>query len=32
MYLNIGRNRMIRQDRILGIFDLYTSSQSFLTR
>ena len=32
MYLNIGRNRMIRQDRILGIFDLDTSSQSFLTR
>ena len=32
MYLNIGRNRMIRKDRILGIFDLDTSSQSFLTR
>ena len=32
MYLNIGRNRMIRKDRILGIFDLDTASQSHLTR
>ena len=32
MYLNIGRNRMIRKEQILGIFDLDTSSQSFLTR
>ena len=32
MYLNIGKNRMIRKENILGIFDLDSSSQSYLTR
>ena len=32
MYLNIGKNQVIRKDSILGIFDLDSSSQSWLTR
>ena len=32
MYLNIGKNRVIRKESILGIFDLDSSSQSYLTR
>ena len=32
MYLNIGKNRMIRKENILGIFDLDSSSRSYLTR
>ena len=32
MYLNIGKAFLIRKESILGIFDLDSSSQSFLTR
>ena len=32
MYLHLGKGSVIRTDSILGIFDLDTSSQSFLTR
>ena len=32
MYLSIGKTTVIPEDSILGIFDLDTSSQSFLTR
>ena len=32
MYLNIGKNRMLRKEQVLGIFDLDSSSQSYLTR
>ncbi len=32
MYLNIGKNAVIWDDQIIGIFDLDSSSQSFLTR
>ena len=32
MYLSIGRTTVIPEETILGIFDLDTSSQSFLTR
>ena len=32
MYLSIGKNTVIRDDGIIGIFDLDNCSQSFLTR
>ena len=32
MYLNIGKSFLIRKENILGIFDLDSTSQSFLTR
>ena len=32
MYLTIGKNTVIRDDEIIGIFDLDNCSQSFLTR
>jgi len=32
VYLSIGKTTVIPEDSILGIFDLDTSSQSFLTR
>ena len=32
MYLNIGKNRMIRKDAVIGIFDLDNCSQSRWTR
>ncbi len=32
MYLSIGKTTVIPEESILGIFDLDTSSQSFLTR
>ena len=32
MYLNIGKNAVIRDDELIGIFDLDNCSQSFLTR
>ena len=32
MYLSIGKNTVIRDDEIIGIFDLDNCSQSFLTR
>ena len=32
MYLSIGKNAVIREDEIIGIFDLDNCSQSFLTR
>ena len=32
MYLSIGKNTVIRDDEMLGIFDLDNCSQSFLTR
>ena len=32
MYLNIGKNTVIRDDEMIGIFDLDNCSQSFLTR
>ena len=32
MYLNIGKNAVISEDHIIGIFDLDSSSQSYLTR
>ena len=32
MYLSIGKNTVIREDEIIGIFDLDVCSQSFLTR
>lgn len=32
MYLNIGKTFLIRKESILGIFDLDSTSQSFLTR
>ncbi len=32
MYLNIGKSFLIRKESILGIFDLDSTSQSFLTR
>ena len=32
MYLSIGKNTVIREDEIIGIFDLDNCSQSFLTR
>ena len=32
MYLNIGKNYVISEDHIVGIFDLDVCSQSFLTR
>ena len=32
MYLNIGKAFLIRKESILGIFDLDSASQSFLTR
>jgi len=32
MYLNIGKSFLIRKKNILGIFDLDSTSQSFLTR
>ena len=32
MYLNIGKNAVIWDDQIIGIFDLDSSSQSYLTR
>ena len=32
MYLTIGKTTVIPDDSILGIFDLDTSSRSFLTR
>ena len=32
MYLTIGKNTVIRDDEIIGVFDLDNCSQSFLTR
>ena len=32
MYLSIGKNTVIRDDEMIGIFDLDNCSQSFLTR
>ena len=32
MYLSIGKNTVIRDDELIGIFDLDNCSQSFLTR
>ena len=32
MYLSIGKNTILSEDRIIGIFDLDSSSQSYLTR
>lgn len=32
MYLHIGRNQMISERRIIGVFDLEITSQSKLTR
>ena len=32
MYLTIGKNTVIRDDEIIGIFDLDNCSQSYLTR
>ena len=32
MYLSIGKNAVIRDDELIGIFDLDNCSQSFLTR
>ena len=32
MYLTIGKNRVIRKDAVLGIFDLDSTTQSWLTR
>ena len=32
MYLTIGKNTVIREDEIIGVFDLDNCSQSFLTR
>ena len=32
MYLSIGKSCMIPEDHIIGVFDLDTSSQSYLTR
>ena len=32
MYLSIGKNTVIRDDEMIGIFDLDHCSQSFLTR
>ena len=32
MYLSVGKTCMIPEDHIIGIFDLDTSSQSYLTR
>ena len=32
MYLSIGKNTILSEDRIIGIFDLDTTTQSFLTR
>ena len=32
MFINIGQNMILSYDGILGIFDLDSSSQSFLTR
>ena len=32
MYLHIGRNQMIAEKRIIGVFDLEITSQSKLTR
>ena len=32
MYLSVGKTSMIPEDHIIGVFDLDTSSQSYLTR
>ena len=32
MYLTIGKSTVIREDEIIGVFDLDNCSQSFLTR
>ena len=32
MYLSIGKNTVIRDDEMIGIFDLDNCAQSFLTR
>lgn len=32
MYLHLGNGAVVRQAEVLGIFDLDSSSQSFLTR
>ena len=32
MYLSIGKNTVIREDEIIGLFDLDICSQSYLTR
>ena len=32
MYLNIGKTAVIPEETVIGIFDLDTTTQSFLTR
>ncbi len=32
MYINIGKNAFLYEDDIVGVFDLDSSSQSYLTR
>ena len=32
MYLSIGKTAVVPEDSVIGIFDLDTSTQSFLTR
>lgn len=32
MYINLGKNAIIREENIVGIFDLDSSSQSHITR
>ena len=32
MYLTLGKNTVVREENIVGIFDLDSSSQSYITR